>query len=60
MTEEQIANATERFYRVNENEGIGAGLGLSICHHIIELHQGRLVIAPREQGGLSVTLFLPQ
>jgi two-component system sensor histidine kinase QseC len=60
MTEPQIANATERFYRVNENEGIGAGLGLSICYHIIELHQGRLVIAPRDQGGLSVTLFLPK
>ena len=25
MTEEQIANATERFYRVNENEGIRCG-----------------------------------
>ena len=60
MSELQIASATERFYRVNENEGIGAGLGLSICHHIIELHQGRLVLAAREQGGLSVTIFLPR
>nr|WP_283106077.1 ATP-binding protein [Shewanella glacialipiscicola] len=59
MTQQQIASATERFYRVNENEGIGAGLGLSICHHIIELHQGRLVLAAREHGGLSVTIFLP-
>jgi two-component system sensor histidine kinase QseC len=59
MTAQQIASATERFYRVNENEGIGAGLGLSICHHIIELHQGRLEIASREQGGLVVSLFLP-
>ncbi|MGL5358185.1 MAG: ATP-binding protein, partial [Shewanella sp.] len=41
MTPEQILSATERFYRVNENEGIGAGLGLSICQHIIKLHQGR-------------------
>lgn len=60
MTIEQIASATERFYRVNENEDIGAGLGLSICHHIVELHQGRLEIRPREQGGLVVILFLPQ
>ncbi|PTA50098.1 two-component sensor histidine kinase [Shewanella morhuae] len=60
MSELQIASATERFYRVNENEGIGAGLGLSICHHIIELHQGRLVLAARELGGLSVTIFLPR
>lgn len=60
MTNEQIASATERFYRVNENEGIGAGLGLSICHHIIGLHQGHLIMTPREQGGLVVTFFLPQ
>lgn len=60
MTPEQIASATERFYRVNENEGVGAGLGLSICHHIIELHQGRLQLQPRQQGGLTVSIFLPQ
>lgn len=60
MTMAQIASATERFYRVNENEGIGAGLGLSICHHIIDLHQGQLTLTPRENGGLVVTLFLPQ
>lgn len=59
MTSEQIANATDRFYRVNENEGIGAGLGLSICQHIIALHQGQLVITPRGKIGLVVTLFLP-
>lgn len=60
MTPEQIASATERFYRVNENEGVGAGLGLSICHHIIELHQGHLQLQPRQQGGLTVSIFLPQ
>ncbi|MDH1315839.1 ATP-binding protein [Shewanella xiamenensis] len=60
MTSEQIANATERFYRVNENEGIGAGLGLSICQHIIGLHQGQLTITPREETGLVVSLFLPR
>ena len=60
MTMVQIASATERFYRVNENEGIGAGLGLSICHHIIDLHQGQLTLTPRENGGLVVTLLLPQ
>uniref|UniRef100_Q0HUR8 histidine kinase n=1 Tax=Shewanella sp. (strain MR-7) TaxID=60481 RepID=Q0HUR8_SHESR len=60
MTPEQIASATERFYRVNENEGIGAGLGLSICYHIIDLHLGQLTIAPRENGGLVVTLTLPE
>ncbi|MCH1931280.1 ATP-binding protein [Shewanella sp. A25] len=60
MTPEQIDSATERFYRVNENEGIGAGLGLSICHHIIELHAGELTLSPREGGGLVVSVFLPQ
>ncbi|MGL5390498.1 MAG: sensor histidine kinase, partial [Shewanella sp.] len=60
MTPEQILSATERFYRVNENEGIGAGLGLSICQHIIKLHQGRLTLLAREQGGLVVCMFIPQ
>ncbi len=60
MTDEQIASATERFYRVNENVGIGAGLGLSICQHIIELHHGQLRLEPRAGGGLAVMILLPQ
>lgn len=59
MTPEQIANAVERFYRVNENEGTGAGLGLSICQHIVELHRGKLTLTSRPQAGLTVTVSLP-
>ena len=58
MTREQIDSAVERFYRVNENEGFGAGLGLSICQHIIELHHGRFNIESQAEGGLKVTIIL--
>ncbi|QYK01623.1 sensor histidine kinase [Shewanella psychrotolerans] len=59
MTKAQMDNAIERFYRVNENEGTGAGLGLSICHHIVELHRGKLNLTSCPQAGLTVTISLP-
>ncbi|QYJ86396.1 sensor histidine kinase N-terminal domain-containing protein [Shewanella mesophila] len=59
MTKAQIDNAIERFYRVNENEGTGAGLGLSICQHIIELHNGRLSISQHTTGGVQVIITFP-
>ena len=59
MTKAQIDSAVERFYRVNENEGTGAGLGLSICLHIIELHNGRLSINQHTTGGVEVIITFP-
>jgi signal transduction histidine kinase len=37
----------------------GSGLGLALCHEIIEAHGGRLSLHPRESGGLSVKCWLP-
>lgn len=59
MSEEQILSAKDRFYRVNENQGYGAGLGLSICQHIVDLHHGQLRLHPNPQGGLIVSVQLP-
>lgn len=38
----------------------GLGLGLSICHGIIEAHGGRMLVQRRPTGGLSVGFELPE
>jgi hypothetical protein len=38
----------------------GDGLGLSIAASVAQAHGGRLVIDPLEQGGLRVSIALPQ
>jgi signal transduction histidine kinase len=37
----------------------GSGLGLALSREIVELHQGRLGLARREGGGMSVSVWLP-
>jgi two-component system nitrogen regulation sensor histidine kinase NtrY len=37
----------------------GSGLGLALSREIIELHHGRLGLARREGGGMSVSVWLP-
>ena len=55
----------ERFFRVDkarsraENDGGGAGLGLSISRWIAEAHQGRLELTCSDSGGSTFTAFLP-
>ena len=44
-------------YRTRANSG--AGLGLSICRSLVELHGGRLEIASRPGAGTTVHILLP-
>ena len=47
MTEEQLAHACEPFYKADKartRKAGGAGLGLSLCRRIAELHGGELVL----------------
>jgi len=37
----------------------GMGVGLNICRSFMELHQGRLWLAPGNDGGCTVTVELP-
>jgi signal transduction histidine kinase len=62
MTEEEIAQSTERFYRAEESRTRthgGSGLGLAITQQIIELHKGKLEITSKIHKGTVVMLNLP-
>ncbi len=49
----------DKFYRVRESEGGGAGLGLTICRGIISAHGGRIWVSDREGGGAAFHFTLP-
>jgi len=55
----------ERFFRADkartrsENDGGGAGLGLSIARWIAEAHHGRLILARSDSSGSTFSALLP-
>ena len=56
--------ADQDFYRVfdpfyTQKKSMGMGVGLSICHGIIEDHKGTIIAANLENGGACVTIVLP-
>jgi nitrogen fixation/metabolism regulation signal transduction histidine kinase len=57
MTETVLAQALLPFYSTKRS---GTGLGLALTREIAEAHGGRVLLANREDGGLRVSLLLPQ
>jgi two-component system sensor histidine kinase KdpD len=50
----------EKFYRApGGRDGGGAGLGLAICHAIVEAHGGRIWMDSRDGGGAVFQFTLP-
>ncbi len=56
MTETVMASALLPFYSTKRS---GTGLGLALAREISEAHDGRIALANREGGGLTVSLWLP-
>jgi two-component system phosphate regulon sensor histidine kinase PhoR len=59
---EHIPRLTERFYRVSVNESRqrgGTGLGLAIVKHILNRHEGRLIVQSTPGKGSRFCVQLP-
>jgi two-component system sensor histidine kinase VanS len=62
LTPELVATLAEPFLRGSERvrtDHVGVGLGLAIVESITRAHGGTLTLAPRDTGGLRVTVRLP-
>lgn len=60
IKEEQIPYIFERFYKGDNNseKPSGAGLGLTICKHIIKAHKGEISAENTENKGLGIEISL--
>jgi nitrogen fixation/metabolism regulation signal transduction histidine kinase len=56
MSEAVLTQALLPFYSTKPG---GTGLGLTLSREIVEAHGGRLTVAPREEGGTAVSVWLP-
>ena len=49
----------ERFYRIDNTQQLGSGLGLSIVQRIAEVHRATLQLSDASLGGLCARVFFP-
>jgi two-component system sensor histidine kinase QseC len=49
---------TERFYRQQQNQSTGAGLGLSLVSSIVEFHHAQMTFFKSDLGGLGIKIEL--
>lgn len=57
---EKLPHLFDRFYKADESRNLsGAGLGLTICKHIVEAHGGAIRVESQMQVGTVFKIFLP-
>jgi signal transduction histidine kinase len=56
---EDMPHVFERFWRAPGAAAGGTGLGLAIAKSIVDLHDGRITVANRPEGGARFTVRLP-
>jgi signal transduction histidine kinase len=56
---EDMPHVFERFWRAPGAAAGGTGLGLAIAKSIVDLHDGRIVVANRPEGGARFVVRLP-
>ena len=62
ISKEHLSRLTERFYRIDKDRSRdlgGTGLGLSIVKHIVNRHNGRLIIESTLTEGSIFSVYLP-
>lgn len=62
VAEEHLTLLFEHLYRVEDSrnrETGGSGLGLSICSHIVQAHQGEIHAEKSPLGGLAIHICIP-
>ena len=58
IAESVLPNVFDAFYTTKE-VGKGKGLGLTVCHHVINVHQGEIRIKSKPGQGTLVLVILP-
>jgi two-component system, OmpR family, sensor kinase len=59
ISPEERARVFDRFYQARGRWSLGLGLGLYICHQIVELHGGSIEVEGPEDGGTRFVVTLP-
>jgi len=54
IPEDQFENVFKRFYRVNEEDNKGTGLGLALVQRVAEIHKATIQFGKSSLGGLKV------
>ena len=57
---EHLPHVFERFYKADRSRSDdGAGLGLAIARHVVEIHGGDIFVDSTPGEGTTFTVFLP-